>query len=215
MPFIGVSRCKGPTPQVQAQPVGPKCHRALRDSLYKGEAYYNRTQAGDVRRPYGAERAQRSPPRQWPEPHATPPERAGFRSGCRSSIPRPGTGRKGNWPGIEGARSAAIRIRICCGVWWSVGAVAVAHGGHVECPGRPLYLRPALSSVCAGGMHGPQPQCDLLEACVWEHVKALLSDPTVLRTQYEQGRGDPAVDVRAEQERADAWSASSPPWIGK
>jgi len=25
----------------------------LRDSLYKGEAYYNRTQPGDVRRPYG------------------------------------------------------------------------------------------------------------------------------------------------------------------
>ena len=32
-------------------------------------------------------------------------------------------------------------------------------------------------------------------------MKALLSDPAVLRTQYEQGRGDPAVDVRAEQER--------------
>ena len=26
-------------------------------------------------------------------------------------------------------------------------------------------------------------------------MKALLSDPTVLRTQYEQGRGDPAVDA--------------------
>jgi site-specific DNA recombinase len=32
-------------------------------------------------------------------------------------------------------------------------------------------------------------------------VKALLSDPAVLRMQYEQGRGDPAVHVRAEQER--------------
>jgi site-specific DNA recombinase len=32
-------------------------------------------------------------------------------------------------------------------------------------------------------------------------VKALLSDPAVLRTQYEHGHGDPAVDVRAEQER--------------
>jgi len=41
----------------------------------------------------------------------------------------------------------------------------------------------------------------LIEACVWEHVKALLSDPAMLRKQYEQGRGDPAVDVRAEQER--------------
>ena len=41
----------------------------------------------------------------------------------------------------------------------------------------------------------------VIEACVWEHVKVLLSEPAVLRTQYEQGRGDPAVDVRAEQER--------------
>lgn len=29
----------------------------------------------------------------------------------------------------------------------------------------------------------------------------MLSDPTVLRMQYEQRHGDPAVDVRAEQER--------------
>jgi site-specific DNA recombinase len=32
-------------------------------------------------------------------------------------------------------------------------------------------------------------------------VKALLADPVVLRMQYAQGRGHPAVDVRAEQER--------------
>jgi hypothetical protein len=36
---------------------------------------------------------------------------------------------------------------------------------------------------------------------VWAPVKALLSDPAVLRLQYERGRGDAAVDVRAEQER--------------
>jgi len=41
----------------------------------------------------------------------------------------------------------------------------------------------------------------VIEACVWAHVKAMLADPAVLRTQYAQGRGDPAVDVRAEQER--------------
>ena len=33
-------------------------------------------------------------------------------------------------------------------------------------------------------------------------MKTLLSDPEVLRRQYEQGHGDPAVDVRAEQEGA-------------
>jgi site-specific DNA recombinase len=41
-----------------------------------------------------------------------------------------------------------------------------------------------------------------VEAVVWDHVKALLADPAVLQTQYEQGRGDPAVDVKAAQERA-------------
>jgi site-specific DNA recombinase len=41
----------------------------------------------------------------------------------------------------------------------------------------------------------------MMEAYVWEHVKALLSDPVVLRMPYAQGHGDPAVDVRAEQER--------------
>ena len=40
-----------------------------------------------------------------------------------------------------------------------------------------------------------------VEAVVWDHVKALLADPAVLQTQYEQGRGDPAVDVKADQER--------------
>jgi hypothetical protein len=37
-----------------------------------------------------------------------------------------------------------------------------------------------------------------IEQTVWEHVQALLADPEVLRQQYEQGHGDPAVDVRAE-----------------
>ena len=41
-----------------------------------------------------------------------------------------------------------------------------------------------------------------IEQTVWEHVQALLADPEMLRQQYEQGHGDPAVDVRAEHERA-------------
>ena len=53
---------------------------------------------------------------------------------------------------------------------------------------------------------GACPGCSLgaptIEQRVWEHVRTLLADPEVLRQQYEQGRGDPAVDVRAEHERA-------------
>ena len=40
-----------------------------------------------------------------------------------------------------------------------------------------------------------------IEPRVWDNVKRLLSDPEVLRRQYAQGHGDPAVDVRAAQER--------------
>jgi site-specific DNA recombinase len=40
-----------------------------------------------------------------------------------------------------------------------------------------------------------------VEAVVWDHVKALWADPAVLQTQYEQGRGEPAVDEKADQER--------------
>ena len=47
----------------------------LRDSLYKGEAYYNRTQPGRCPAAVWPAWAQRSPPRQWPGPHAAPPER--------------------------------------------------------------------------------------------------------------------------------------------
>jgi len=69
----------------------------LRDSLSKGEAYDNRTQPGDARRPHG-------------------------RHGLKDR--HPGNGHKGTSPGTVSARSATIRnIRICCGVSSSVGAV--------------------------------------------------------------------------------------------
>ena len=41
----------------------------------------------------------------------------------------------------------------------------------------------------------------MTEQTVWEHVQALLADPEILRQLYEQGRGDPAIDVEAEHER--------------
>src|SRR5215475_12377753 len=69
-----------------------------------------------------------------------------------------------------------------------------AQGGRYICALR--YPRYA-----PGACTGRSLSATLLEASVWEHVKALLSDPAVLRAQYEHGRGDPAVDVRAEQER--------------
>jgi site-specific DNA recombinase len=40
-----------------------------------------------------------------------------------------------------------------------------------------------------------------VEGPVWEYVKELLSDPELLKTRYEEGRGDPAVDGEEERER--------------
>jgi len=69
-----------------------------------------------------------------------------------------------------------------------------AQGGRYICALRyPRYM--------PGACTGRSLSAPVIEAWVWEHAKALWSDPAVLRTQYAQGRGDPAVDVRAEQER--------------
>jgi len=69
-----------------------------------------------------------------------------------------------------------------------------AQGGRYICALRyPRYM--------PGACTGRSLSATVIETGVWNHVKALVSDPAVLRTQYEQGRGDPAVDVRAEQER--------------
>jgi IS1 family transposase len=127
------------------------------------------------------------------------PRANGFRAVCpRSSIPRPGTGRKGNWPGIESAQRHntqhpyLLRSLMVCGRCGRrmVGTWS-AQGGRYICALR--YPRYA-----PGACPGRSLSAALIEASVWEHVKALRSDPAVLRTQYEQGRGDPAVDVRAE-----------------
>jgi len=69
-----------------------------------------------------------------------------------------------------------------------------AQGGRYICALRyPRYV--------PGACRGRSLSAPMIEVYVWEHVKALLTDPEVLRMQYAQGRGDPAVDVRAEQER--------------
>jgi site-specific DNA recombinase len=69
-----------------------------------------------------------------------------------------------------------------------------ANGGRYICALR-------YSRYVPGACTGRSLSATKIEPWVWEHVKTLSSDPAVLRMQYEHGRGDPAVDVRAEQER--------------
>jgi site-specific DNA recombinase len=174
----------------------------LRDSIYKGEAYYNRTQPGDVRRPYG--------------PHGLRDRRPGNGQG-RTRRPQtewipvrvPALIAPETWERAQAqlARNREraqrhntqhpylLRSLLVCGRCGRrmVGTWS-AQGGRYICALRyPRYVPGACTSRSLSAT--------TIERWVWDHVKALLSDPAVLRMQYEQGRGDPAVNVRAEQER--------------
>ena len=174
----------------------------LRDSVYKGEAYYNRTQPGDVRRPYGlrglkdrhpgnGQGRTRRPQTEW-IPVRVP------------ALIDPETWERAQAQLVQNRERAQrhntqhpylLRSLLVCGRCGRrmVGTWS-AQGGRYICALRyPRYV--------PGACTGRSLSAPMIEARVWDHVKALLSDPAVLRTQYEQGRGDPAVDVRAEQER--------------
>ena len=75
--------------------------------------------------------------------------------------------------------------------WWAPGVPRAA--GTICALRCPRYV-PGACTGCSLGAATIEPR-------VWDHVKTLVSDPAVLRRQDEHGRGDPAVDVRAEQER--------------
>jgi site-specific DNA recombinase len=174
----------------------------LRDSVYKSEAYYNRTASGDTQRPY----MQRGLKDQRP-------------GNGRSRVPRaradgipvrvPAIVDPETWELAQAQRQRnrqrarrnntthayLLRSLLVCG---RCGRRLVgswhATGGRYGCAAR--YPRTA-----PGACEGRSIKAQSVEAVVWEHVKALLADPAVLQAQYEHGRGDPAVDVRAEQER--------------
>ncbi len=174
----------------------------LRDSVYKGEAYYNRTQPGDVRRPYGqhglkdrhpgnGQSRTRRPQSEWvpvrvpalidPETWDRAQEQLAWN---RERAQRNNAQHPYLWRSLLVCGRCGRRM---VGTW-------SAPGGRYICALR--YPRYA-----PGACTGRSLSATLIEAHVWEHVKGLRSDPVVLRTQYEHGRGDPAVDVRAEQER--------------
>jgi len=175
----------------------------LRDSLYKGEAYYNRTQAREAHQPYGrrgrhdrvpgnTQGRTRRPPSEWiavPVPAIIDPETWERAQGqLRQNQER---AQRHTTPHRYLLRSLLVCghcSRRMVGSWSALGGryiCALRYPRHVPgaCPGRSLGA-------------------PTIEQTVWEHVQALLADPEVLRQQYEQGRGDPAVDVRAEHERA-------------
>jgi site-specific DNA recombinase len=174
----------------------------LRDSLYKGEAYYNRTQPAEIRQPYGprgrkdrapgnAQGRTQRPLSEWiavAVPVIIDPEtweRA--QSQLRQNLER---AQRNTTP-----RRYLLRSLLVCGQCGRrmVGSWS-KQGGRYLCAIR--YPRYA-----PGACTGRSVSAATIEQTIWEHVQALLADPDVLRQQYEQGHGDPAVDVRAEHER--------------
>jgi site-specific DNA recombinase len=175
---------------------------SLRDSICKGAAYYNRTQPGDVRRPSG--------------PRSLKDRRPGTGQGRLrrpqtdgSPVRVPALIEPETWERVQAQlarnreraqrhntqHSYLLRSLLVCGRGGRrmVGTWS-AQGGRYICALRyPRYV--------PGACTGRRLSATMIEACVWGHVKVLLSDPAVLRAQSEQGRGNPAVDVRVEQER--------------
>jgi site-specific DNA recombinase len=174
----------------------------LRDPLYKGEASDNRPQPRDVRRPYGPRRLKdrhpgngqgrlRRPQADWipvrvpalsdPEPW----ERAqAQRVQNRERAQRHHTQHRD-----------LLRSLLVCGRGGRrmVGTWS-AQGGRSICALRyPRYV----PGACTGRRRGAA----TIAPGVWAQVKALVSDPAGLRMPYERGHGEPAVDVRADQER--------------
>jgi site-specific DNA recombinase len=154
----------------------------LRDSLYTGEAYDNRTQPGDVR---------------WPKTDWIPVR--------VPALIDPETWEQAQTQLVRNRERAQrhntqhpylLRSLLVCGRCGRrmVGTWS-AQGERYLCALRsPRYV----PGACLGRSLG----ATTIESQVWDHVKTLLSDPEVLRRHDEQGHGDPAVDVHAEQERA-------------
>jgi site-specific DNA recombinase len=174
----------------------------LRDSIYKGEAYYNRTQPGDLRRPYGlrglkdrrpghGQGRTRRPQAEWIPVRA--PALIGPDTWERAQVQLVRNRERAQRNNTQ--HPYLLRSLMVCGrCGRRMVGTRSAQGGQYICALRYPQCVP-------GACTGRSLSATLLKASVWEHVKALLSDPAVLRTQYEQGRGDPAVDVRADQER--------------
>ena len=131
-----------------------------------------------------------------------------------SSIQRPGSRPKAT-PTEPDTRPApydapSVFVTQSPGLW----TLRPADGGLLERPGRALLCALRYPRHVPGACLGRSLGAPTIEQTVWEHLQTLLADPEVLRHQYEQGHGDPAVDVRAEHERA-RLERKPPPWSGR
>lgn len=177
--------------------------KILRNPLYKGEAWYNRTQRADVRRPR-------------------------MTSGMKDVRPGNGRGRglrpQDDW--IPVTVPAIIDAEL-----WRMAQEQLAHNRDrarrhntkhnyllrgllvCGCCGRRLVgtwsAKGSSRYICsaryprttAWACDGRSVSALRVERQVWDYIRPLLADPDLLRRHYEDSRGDPAIVSRDERER--------------
>jgi site-specific DNA recombinase len=175
----------------------------LVDSRNKGEAYYNRTMVVDARHPRG-------------------------RMGLKDL--RPGNGRGQSFRPKEEWIPVRVPAIVDAETWKLAQAQLAQNRERCrrnnkrhEYLLRSLLICSGCERRMVGGWHGKSKgeyrcarrfprnapgSCDgrvltaeRIEKMIWDHVRQLLADPDLLKSHYEEGRGDPAIQSREEQER--------------
>jgi site-specific DNA recombinase len=177
--------------------------KILSSPLYKGEALYNQTQAGDAQRPYGARsfkdqrpgngRGRVKRPRdEWivvPVPAIIDPDL--WELAQAQLAHNRDQAQRNNTKHLYLLRGLLLCGR--CGRRL-VGAWSPVAGGRYVCSAR--YPRSKPWSCEGRSVAAPK-----IEPLVWEYIRELLSDSDLLQARYAEGRGDPAVEGRDERER--------------
>jgi site-specific DNA recombinase len=174
----------------------------LHSPLYKGEAYYNRTMAVDARRPHlekgwkdcrpGNRRSRAQRPREeW-----IPVRVLAIIDPETWELAQAQLARNKERATRHNTKHAyLLRSLLICG---RCGRRLIGHwgptGGRYVCLAR--YPRQAPWSC-----DGRSVQAAKIEPVIWDYVRDLLADPTLLQERYAEGCGDPAIDSRDEQER--------------
>jgi site-specific DNA recombinase len=192
------------TPPLRGSPRGwqfSSVYAVLTNPWYQGRAYYNRTQKADARHPKGARsfkdyrpgngraRALRAK-EDWIPMRVPAIVESEIWEQAQEQIRK----NKERSPRNNKKNEYLLRSLLIC------GRCGRRMAGTVQ-KGRVYY-------ICSARYPKDKPwSCDgkkiigrESEDWIWGHVKSLLSDPEVLKEQYDQGRGDPAVNPREEQE---------------
>ena len=176
-------------------------YAVLTNPWYKGLAYYNRTQKADARHPQGKRSFKDYGPgngrgrslranEDWIPMRVPAIVEAEIWERAQEQIRL----NKVRSPRNNKKHEYLLRSLLICGRCGRRMAGTVQKGRtYYICAARYPKNKPW---SCDGKKIVGEPS----EDWIWSHVKRLLSDPEVLKQQYDQGRGDPAANPRADQE---------------